>query len=302
MNYQPHDRRNRMRTMPRRSALTVLELLVAIGASGMLAALLLPAIGSARESARRVQCVNHQHQIGVALHAHHNSHSRLPAGWTYDSEGFSAYGWAVALLPMLEREALARQIDVRRSVAAAPHERARLTSLEMMLCPSDIADPTFILYEDTDLLSTGVQPNPSTSQNAVSCMPLELPTANYLGVFGTIEPDDMIPAPIGDGTFLENHATRFRDLTRGLTNTIVVGERTMAQAPSTWFGVVLSGEDAAARVVGSMLEGLNNSVADECDFSSRHPGGANFLWGDGHVTFVSEDVDLDLYHLWPKLR
>ena len=72
--------------------------------------------------------------------------------------------------------------------------------------------------------------------------------------------------------------------------------------PSTWLGVELAGEDAAARLVGSALEGINNPLADEGDFSSRHPGGANFLWGDGHVSFVTEDVDLYLYHEWSRLR
>jgi prepilin-type processing-associated H-X9-DG protein len=131
---------------------------------------------------------------------------------------------------------------------------------------------------------------------------IQLPTANYVGVFGTMEADDSIPAPIGDGTFLENRATRFRDFGRGLSQTIVVGERTMAQVPSTWLGVSLLGEDAAARIVGSTLEGINNPLADECDFSSRHPGGANFLWADGHVSFVNEDVDLREYHRWARLR
>ena len=224
---------------PFQRGFTVLELLVTISIIGVLMGLLLPAIGSARESVRRVQCVSHLRQ----------------------------------------------------------------TSLDLMLCPSDITEPTFTLFEDEadededGTLGLKTLKTPTELKSLV-----QLPTANYVGVFGTIEPDDDIPAPIGDGVFLENRLVRFRDFGRGLSNTIIVGERTMAQVPSTWFGVHLAGEDAAGRIVGSTLEGINNPLADECDFSSRHPGGANFLWGDGHVTFVAETVDSHEYHQWPRLR
>ena len=117
-----------------------------------------------------------------------------------------------------------------------------------------------------------------------------------------LKPDDEIPAPVGDGAFLENRFVRFRDFQRGLSNTLAIGERTMAQVPSTWFGVELSGEDAAARLVGATLEGINNPYADECDFSSRHRDGANFLWADGHVSFLTKDIDLSQYHRYARLR
>ncbi len=183
-----------------------------------------------------------------------------------------------------------------------------------MLCPSDITESTFTLFHKHDQ----EQPNLGrvagvggvagvgriVDQDTVTG-PIELaqlPTANYLGVFGTMEPDDEIPAPIGDGAFIENRPVRFREFQRGLSDTIVVGERTMAQVPSTWFGVALAGEDATARLVGATLEGINNPLADECDYSSRHPGGANFLWADGHVSFITESIDLAEYHQLARLR
>ena len=282
-----------------RAAFTVLELLVSVAILGVMFAVLLPAIASVRESARRMQCTSHLREIGIALHNHHDMLGRLPAGWTFTADVRSAYGWAVPLLPYLEQTALFEGIDRNKRLLDPALETARSTSLEIMLCPSDIAQPLFTLYEGADeRTSTLSRPFAPSNSRAL----VQLPTANYVGMFGTLESDDSIPAPIGDGAFLENRPVRFSEFVRGLTQTMVVGERTMAQVPSTWLGVELAGEDAAARLVGSALEGINNPLADECDHSSRHPGGANFLWGDGHVSFVAQDIDLQLYHQWAKLR
>lgn len=281
------------------SGLTILELLVAVSIMGVLATLVLPAVGAAREAARRVQCVDHLHQVGIAMHHHHDAVHHLPAGWQFDPTDHSAFGWAVPLLPYLDQVALSETIDTNETIDHVRHELARSTSLDVMLCPSDIADRTFTLYAEP----ADDSPLPAASFMSAAITPLiELPTANYVGVFGTVEADDTIPAPLGDGTFLENHQTRFRDFQRGLSNTAVVGERTMAQVPSTWLGVSLSGEDAAFRIVGAALEGINQPFADEGDFSSRHPGGANFLWGDGHVSFVDQNIDLIQYHRSARLR
>ncbi|QDT05918.1 hypothetical protein K227x_43230 [Rubripirellula lacrimiformis] len=299
---------------PRRRGLTVLELLVTMTIIAVVAALLLPAVNSARESARRIQCVDHLREVGLALHTHHDSKRHLPVGWAFDPTDDYAYGWAVSLLPYLGQDSLAQHVDRSAPPDNLTNLQARTTSIAGMLCPSDIAAPSFVMFaesEDDDkehgdhAMTLGAGSGGDTAAghaDRVELPLIELPTANYVGVFGTLEPDDSIPAPIGDGAFLENRIVRFRDFQRGLSHTLMVGERTMAQVPSTWFGVKLAGEDAAARMVGSTLEGINNRLADECDFSSRHPGGANFLWGDGHVSFVSQQVDLREYHRWAKLR
>jgi len=277
-----------------RNGLTVLELMVSLGIVGLIAAMVLPALSAAREAARRIQCVDHLRELGIALHNHHSSLNRLPVGWAFDPSQRSAYGWAVPLLPYLGETPLSDQIDRRVSVDSPTHSIARGTSLSTMRCPSDIAEPFFLLFEESDD-SPAILPLASF-RNTRPVILLELPTANYVGVFGTLDPDISIPAPQGDGAFLENRRVRFSDFQRGVSNALVIGERTMAQVPSTWLGVSLIGEDAAARLVGAALQGINNPLADECDFSSRHPGGANFLWGDGRVTFLSDEIDLDQYH------
>ncbi|MCA9174105.1 MAG: DUF1559 domain-containing protein [Planctomycetales bacterium] len=280
---------------------TVLELLVAMAIAVMVAAIVLPALGAARESARRIACVNNQRQLGLAAHAHHDSLGRLPIGWQFDPSGQSAYGWAVSLLPFTGQVALHDNIDIRCPIGDPRHSAAQEATWELMLCPSDIAEPNFLLYEDHEDDDVATSSWGTLGAKRAPVPLLRLPTSNYVGMFGTFEMDDEIPAPIGDGAFLENRTVCFGQFGRGLSQTLLIGERTMAQAPSTWYGVDLSGEDASARMVGAALEGVNKPYADECDFSSRHPGGANFLYADGHVGFVEEDIDLRLYHELARL-
>ncbi|QDV48394.1 DUF1559 domain-containing protein [Gimesia fumaroli] len=274
--------KNLSRSRQLRRGFTILELLVTFGVIGTLMGLILPAVGSAREVARQLQCKNQLKQIGLALHSYHDTNNCLPSGWQWEASRQSAYSWAVTLLPYLEQRAIYDQVNRNQILSHPLNQSARSTSIVNFLCPSDIIDPTFMLYEENKLTET--------------LTPLfELPTANYFGVFGTIEPDDSIPAPLGDGTFLEFRLVRFADLQRGLSNTIIVGERTMAKVPSTWLGVDSSGEDAACRLVGMAMTTPNCNICDECEFSSRHPGGANFLWGDGRVRIVSENIDSSTY-------
>ena len=69
----------------------------------------------------------------------------------------------------------------------------------------------------------------------------------------------------------------------------------MARVPSTWLGVERTGEDATCRLVGNAFTTPNCQPCDECEFGSRHPGGSNFLWGDGRVSLVSENINSEEY-------
>ena len=134
--------------VPKRAGFTVLELLVTMSIIGILVALLLPAIGAVRETARRVQCVDQLRQTGLALHQHHNAKLALPAGWQLDLKKETAFGWAVETLPFLEQQSLKDKIDAKRALLDPGFADIRSHALMMMLCPSDITEPTFVLYEE----------------------------------------------------------------------------------------------------------------------------------------------------------
>jgi prepilin-type processing-associated H-X9-DG protein len=288
--------------------LTVLELLVAVGVIATLAALLLPALMAAREAARRTQCVNQLRQLGVATHLVHDRTGVLPPAWRpAPRDPRFAYGWATALLADLEQTAVQRSLPADHRPELSLSQAAAI-SLPTLQCPSDIVEPTFELtaeeeYEDEHKAVVGAAPRDALEPSGAAYLApyLQLPTASYVGVFGTVEADDFEHQPLaaradyGDGPLVHGRSIDLADLERGASQTLLIGERTMATVPSTWLGVDLGGLDAACRVTGSAMTTPNCTDCDECEFTSRHAGGANFVWADGHVELVADDVDSGVY-------
>ena len=99
---------------PRRSGLTLVELLVVLAIIAILVALLLPATRSAREPARRSQCKNNLKQIGLALHNYHDAYGEFPPAYTVNEQGRPLHSWRTLLLPYLDHLSLYQQIDLSR--------------------------------------------------------------------------------------------------------------------------------------------------------------------------------------------
>jgi prepilin-type processing-associated H-X9-DG protein len=264
--------------------MTILELLVAMGVVAVLLSLVLPAVQQVREAARNQQCTHNLRQIGIALHSYHNVYGRLPAGWRVAGDGRSAFGWRTALLPHLEQASLLRVIERRSSISRAAESVAPATAVDV--CPSDYGGPTFQLFAE----GASHQRPGQAGTNVLAT----LPRSNYVAVFGNSDPDD-VPGETGEGAFIAARGMRFRDLQRGLTQVVLVGERTTRKLPSTWLGFDTGGEDAPGRVAGSVMLGPNRADSDECDFESRHPGHVNFLWADGHVRAMADGIDQSVY-------
>jgi prepilin-type N-terminal cleavage/methylation domain-containing protein/prepilin-type processing-associated H-X9-DG protein len=137
----------------RRSAFSLVELLVVIAIIGILISLLLPAVQSARESARRLQCANNLKQLALAVQSYEESRKRLPPCGLVENKkktyGKTTYGvfdqlsgnmisWVVLLLPYFEQDSLYHQFDLDLSILSQANEPQQ-TFIETLLCPSDSA-------------------------------------------------------------------------------------------------------------------------------------------------------------------
>jgi prepilin-type N-terminal cleavage/methylation domain-containing protein len=169
----------------RRGGFTLIELLVVVSVIGLLVALLLPAVQSARGSARRMQCANNLRQIGLAIQNHAEAHGKFPAGvGRYPAD----VSFLVQILPQLEQAALHNSINVSDGVAANENLTAFRMAPGLFICPADASRSAI----DTE--------------GAV----------NYAGNVGW-------PSRIGDGVFI-GKPLRPAEITDGLSQTVGVSE------------------------------------------------------------------------------
>ena len=271
---------------------TLVELLVVIAIIGVLVALLLPAIQAAREAARASSCKNHLKQLGLALHQYHDTHGRLPPGWLGNQpEGTPGWGWTTGLLPYVEQANLSEHVIHRDlPIAHANNQQARETPLAVLFCSSDPKPRVGTIFKD----GANFDDESEFGKNIEEGNPfLRIARTNYVGVFGISEIED-VPAS-GEGVFFFQSRTRFAEITDGLSNTVVIGERSTKLGNSLWAGVVQGANAAMARVVGVGDHTPNDSHHHFDDFTSYHPGGVHFLFGDGSIQRINDQIDIAVY-------
>ena len=279
----------------RRRAFTLIELLVVIAIIAVLIALLLPAVQQAREAARRSQCINNLKQLGLGLHTYHDSLNVFPPGWlgvqggVSNTQGPSGFAWASHILPYIDQTPLYNRLNFNLSCTDASNAIARQTVLTSFRCPSDPSPDTWAI---------GQNGNPS---NILAT----LPTANYVGSFGTLGFEDICASPpfpaaqcSSNGMFFHNSSTRMRDVVDGTSNTVFLGEHRTNNSlnwHSTWVGVVPQGDEAIARVLAVSDHTPNHPALHIDDFSSWHTGGVHLLFGDGRVRFITQNIDTNVF-------
>ncbi len=288
--------------MPRhRHGFTLIELLVVIAIIGLLVAVLLPAIQAARESARRSECLNHLRQLGIALQNYESASGSLPSGYisAFDAAGTDTgpgWGWAALLLPYLEEGTLHGRLVFQRPIEDPANAAARAVLVSVYLCPSDNVVPVWPAY------------NEAGSNNPANKI-CDVASANYVGMFGNSE-----PGIDGSGLFFRNSHVRFRDITDGASRTIAAGERSHLLGEATWVGSVTGAllapgpddndgigtfevEHGSTMTLGQSGEhfspGDPNGETDM--FYSRHAGGVNFVFADGHVISLTPETDPDVF-------
>jgi prepilin-type N-terminal cleavage/methylation domain-containing protein/prepilin-type processing-associated H-X9-DG protein len=275
-----------------RRGFTLVELLVVIAIIGVLVALLLPAIQAAREAARASQCRNHLKQLGLAVHQYHDTMGRLPPGWVGNQpEGVPGWGWSAALLPYLEQRSLDEGLKRHLPIADAANQQTRETVLPVLLCGSDPHPKVFTIFGGAE--GHDHEEEEHAAGIDVGSPLFRIGRSNYVGVFGVSEIEESPAA--GEGVFFFLSRTRFAEITDGLSNTLVVGERYAKQGSSVWAGVVEGANEAMVRVVGVGDHAPNDPHHHFDDFASYHPGGVHFLYGDGSVQRVNSQIDIAAY-------
>ena len=297
----------------RRLAFTLVELLVVIAIIGVLVALLLPAVQAAREAARRSQCKNNLKQIGLAMHNYHDTAKCFPpaAIVQHDRAGFAVIGngggwsWSVALLPYLEQVALPGQLGTNyRNVlqllggppgpppATGTPDRVLLeTNMPGFRCPSSPTEP----LNQKRLLNT----IPVATSNYVGSAGWLIGQVGAISASGNVwRTSDSFGAIVGN---YPGWKVTMERITDGTSNTFAAGERAFKSDSAIWLGMPNTALSAGAGAFGENIRGwtyypLNapNTVTNYTRaFSSMHSGGANFVFCDGSIHFISDSIDFN---------
>jgi prepilin-type N-terminal cleavage/methylation domain-containing protein/prepilin-type processing-associated H-X9-DG protein len=320
----------------RRSAFTLIEMLVAIGIVALLTALLLPALGSAREASRRARCQNHLRQIGLGVANYlDGSHFYPQARLTTNDPRFMAFphvrcsgvydrSFLVVLLPQLEQHALFDSINHALSILGPEQATAHRASISIYACPSDFVTgfartaylgrraPDFDIRNDT--------PSVAAFSNYAACLASNYVTAHEDPKLGCRIHEEN--AKHANGVIGDLPNVTIASVTDGLSNTMIVSE----QAKSIGRNLVGSDYPDMSAFYGPWFVGDIGDTMYVADYgpnqflramrsqaklwmwsaSSLHSGGVNVLMGDGSVRFVKETIEsVDISRvqrgLWQKL-
>lgn len=272
---------------------TLIELLVVIAIIALLVALLLPAVQQAREAARRAQCKNNLHQIGLALANYESSRGTYPPGVLGSRANDPRnHTWLVMILPELDAAPLFNQYNFNIRFDAPANVPAVTRKLPVYLCPSQM----------DDVISSPIG---------------QFAPGHFAGNAG-VSPGDT------NGVLYLLSRVRSADITDGPSNTILAGE--IAFETGGWArGAMQMNADAGAggeagtgggggkgfarsvmrwwkcsspcakAGLNPLATGCNNDCERRFQFSSKHIGGAQFVLGDGRVIFLSETVNVDVF-------
>jgi prepilin-type N-terminal cleavage/methylation domain-containing protein/prepilin-type processing-associated H-X9-DG protein len=323
--YQPRWRLSRL------GGFTLVELLVVIAIIALLVALLLPAVNSAREAARRIHCTNNLKQLGLALLMHHENNRRFPLGAYH----FAPYSWSipvstqhgsflVRLLPYIEEQQLFDACDFKINtdyLSTLPSgQRVHSVWISTFNCPSDRQE-----YQGGNPIYFATRASTRAQQRA---------TTNYAASMGSQAFQTCFPGnTFGTGSSVHGHnedgstisgvfshvawGARIRDIKDGTSKTISLGEIIpkcswhardgWMHFNSLWFSTACtinyptcSGEPGYD--AGCSPGNGNWEWACDMGFKSRHPGGANFALCDGSVHFISENIDYRNYQRYGDRR
>ena len=308
-----------------RGGFTLVELVVVIAIIGTLVGLLLPAVQSAREAARRGGCANNLRQLSLALANHESAQRKLPAGYASVADRTPVdaatrdrppgTGWGLLAAPYLEEGTLAAAYrpNVGAGIADPVNRAVVSASPAVFRCPSDSGPMAPFRVQDRAGL-----PHPSGQV---------LGRSSYVGNAGHAEPWSVpldVWSGLANGPLYRDSWVRIADIIDGTSKTVILGEHTARLSQKAWAGTVVGGAsipgdgfrigggtiaateaDAAATLVlvhsgpspsePGVVHPPNDRAAHVCQMYAEHPGGCNVAFVDGGVRFVTDTVDKVLW-------
>jgi prepilin-type N-terminal cleavage/methylation domain-containing protein/prepilin-type processing-associated H-X9-DG protein len=286
-----------MKRSLRRSGFTLIELLVVIAIIGVLISLLLPAVQRVRESANRTKCSNALKQVGLALHGYHDINGALPPALSLKETTRYYWSWMSRLMPFIEQDNLFKIADAWAQDPAHmnpwfPQNPALSVVQPMYTCPSD----------NRVLVATYVTDG----------WTLDIAFTSFLGVSGIDKNSIYDATKVKLGQFYVESHVRFAEITDGLSNTLLVGER--PPSADLVFGWWFAGAGEDNYGTSDVILGVNElnayyggcspgpyqfgpgKISNNCDqyhYWSLHSGGANFLLADASVHFFPYGISND---------
>ena len=283
-----------------RRGFTLVELLVVIAIIGILLTLLLPAVQATREAARRISCSNNMKQIGLAIQNHVGARKMFPpgstsdveqGGWINNPQKKNIHSWRVLILPFMELGSVHDQIDFTVSSLDPANLPVASQLVPEYRCPS---------YRGPDY---SADPN-YTKFSA------EYAIANYVAM-GSSDVGHLYGQNTGlfdpDGTIYPLSKTRPKDISDGLSRTIIVAE-TRERGVTVWVdggtsAIVAKRYDKGNPPTYAGSENplnyapyfIYSKITMEYGSSSEHPSGVTHLLGDGSVQFIADDITADVY-------
>jgi len=299
---------------------TLVELLVVIAIIGILVALLLPAIQSAREAARRSQCINNLKQQGLAAHNYHDTRKEFPAARIVDHQAT----WLYLILPYMENVTLGAIWDISEGDFYDQPRELRTAIIREYICPSQSHEALTIprmmqnvsghshsgadesgnvYYASIADYMGSMSSSCAISRNAIALASTADIAKKVDGAIVPVKPGNYLQAPgtAGSANYPQG-VSSFRTnvsiakITDGTTKTLMFGEISQRRADGFQ---AFNGDNAAALFVGEQrplapnpdLQPSPPNYLDTVSFGSSHPGVVQFAMCDGSVQSITREID-----------